>query len=78
MREVGFGSFLILLLLSLFAAVIITGILYIILSPLLAGLLAALRLERMSPIAWIAFAVFVWSAVLYMLYAALWRGSVLR
>lgn len=74
----GFGSFLILLLLSLFATVVLVVVMYVLLSPLVATLLQALRLEKWSALAWLAFAVFLWTGVLYLLYAAMWRGSTLR
>lgn len=74
----GFGSFLILLLLSLFATVVLVVVMYVLLSPLVATLLQALRLEKWSAFAWLAFAVFLWTGVLYLLYAAMWRGSTLR
>ncbi|MEM2066655.1 MAG: hypothetical protein QXH59_09250 [Candidatus Caldarchaeum sp.] len=51
---------------------------YVLLSPLVATLLQALRLEKWSALAWLAFAVFLWTGVLYLLYAAMWRGSTLR
>ncbi|MEM0381427.1 MAG: hypothetical protein QW580_02000 [Nitrososphaerota archaeon] len=74
----GFGSFLILLLLSLLATAVLVGVLYVLLAPLAASLLQALRLERWATLVWLAFAIFLWTGVLYLLYAAMWRGSTLR
>lgn len=76
-REIGFGSFLLLVIFSLFATVVLVGILYLLLSPIFNTYLSRINPEH-RPGFWIAFGAIIWFIVLYMVYAAFWRGTRLR
>lgn len=77
-REIGFGMFLILVLASALMSAIFTAILYLVLSPIVARVLHPLFTAFDPLLFWAGLYIVLWIFVMYVVYAAFWRGSYLR
>ncbi|MEM3447256.1 MAG: hypothetical protein QXP38_00020 [Nitrososphaerota archaeon] len=77
-REIGFGMFLFLSLISIFVAVLLVGLIYLLLGPLINAFISSYLRPDLRTGFWIGMGAMIWIIVLFIVYAGLWRGSVLR